>query len=358
MMLTRHVPRTLKINPSADGDGRPEVWLDGTVSSSNLRIVDRVEMPFAAVYLDDTDQYDLEVWTNGNLIHRVPPRSAASEVVYEKCRKNAAQPSRHEGPPPMTLAPEEARAHRKAVEREMATHPGRVAELEWTALRRMASLHEKNKGELLAILTQLGGDAMLAIEMVQNVRPPVVRDAVNLELDQRLHNYVASAGSLIDQTRRLVDRYPGTSFALEYVTRKDGVIKTPVVAFVRDLRNFALHRSLPFLGHNISFSNEERSLTSEVRLSTAQLRTWKGWSATARKYLEVNPHHIDLHSAVTEHALVFDQTWSWLFAQHPGIHRNDAVAVNELIGEYNWYLSGGAEGRPRRSWAMLDFPYV
>jgi hypothetical protein len=346
-----------EIRPGEDGKAAM-VTVDGAPLAGRFRTVDHVDMPFAAVYVDDEPQYDLEVWTAGNLVHRIPPRGPATEAIYERmARMNPQARDTQSQTTPMTLSGDEAQERREAVRRELSGQRGQLANYEWTALGRMVAVHRKNAGELLSVLNRLGSDVMLAMEMVQNARPRVVGDAVELEIDQRLHNYVASTSSLIDQTRRLVQRYEGTSVAREYERRKDEVIKTSVVAFIRDLRNYAQHRTLPFLGHTMSMNNEEQSFTSEVQLSTAELRAWDKWSAAAREYLDANSDHINLQAAITGHAAIFDRTWTWLFAQYQGIHRTDMAASNELILEYNWYLSGGAEGRPRREWAVIDFPY-
>lgn len=332
------------LDPSVEVDGAP-------LDHRDVRWVDHEEMPFAGVYIAGEPQYDTEVWVDGVLTHVVPPRSDATVEVYERIERSEPQPPLG----PFPLSPDQASTAREAVEREMAAHPGRRAHDEWEGLRRMATVHTRNASEFLGVLNALGEDPVLAMEMVQNVRPPEVRDAVTGEIDQRLHNYVASTVSLIDQTRRLMDRYSNSSMRAEYERRKNDVIAKPVVGFVGDLRNYALHRALPVIDHSVSFT-ANREFRSQVQLSTSALYHWDGWKSVAKCYLEDAGEAVELREAVTDHVAVIEETWEWVFAQHRGLHRADIVGCNELVNEYNWLLSGGAQGRPRRTWAMLAAP--
>jgi hypothetical protein len=305
-------------------------------------------MPFAGVYLDDQRQFDIEIWVNGSLQHVVPAQSAVSEVAYEYLEGLRVDVVDGQAPPRGA----EASARRSRVLAEMRAHPGGRAHFDWESLRRMHSVQKRNAEELLAILQAPANDFGIAMEMVQNVHRPDVRDAVNAQIDQRLHNYVASSVSLIDQTRRIAKRYEGDHFHVEYCARRDALATEPVVGFVRDLRNFALHRALPFAGHTVSWKGEG-DFASKVELWTADLKSWDGWKAAAKTYLSTSGESVDLLEAITAHVVSFDAMWSWFFLQYQGLHRTDVVAYDELVSESNWLLSGGAEGRPRRAWAIL-----
>lgn len=147
-------------------------------------------------------------------------------------------------------------------------------------------------------------------------------------------------------------RYPDTSLVARYEERKDVVVATPVVGFIRDLRNYALHRALPFIGHSLSWTREGNEFMSEVQISTDGLRQWDGWKAVAKRYLQEAGATVDLREAIREHAAEVEKMWKWIFDQYPALHRIDIVGFNELVNESNWYLSGGTEGRPRRGWAI------
>jgi hypothetical protein len=199
----------------------------------------------------------------------------------------------------------------------------------------------------LEILNAVATEPLLAMELMQNVRPPDVADEINARIDQRLHNYVASAASLIDHSRNLFKHYEGQHVAAEYESRKDGLAAHPVNGFVRNLRNYALHRTLPWLGHNVSFSGAGQDITAVTSLGTDELLAWDGWGAPAKAFLRSAGEDVDLRATVEEHLRLVQDLYEWVFAQFEGLHRADMADLNALREEFNWLLSGGREGRPR-----------
>lgn len=92
----------------------------------------------------------------------------------------------------------------EASQRALRDHPGqeRLRDLEalWISIDQVMM---PNLGELVALLRQPATDPNLFDELIQNVRPPVVRERYGGELTRRLSNYVASALALVDHVRRL-----------------------------------------------------------------------------------------------------------------------------------------------------------
>src|SRR5262245_57179046 len=134
----------------------------------------------------------------------------------------------------------------------------------------------------------------LAIELFQNVRVPDARDEYFAQLDQQLHNYLASAAALVDHSRRLVDKYAGSDFAMDYERRKNAVISQPVADFIRCLRNYMLHYQLPFVGHTVEFDETGTCVTFE--LSTATLREFDNWTRQSPSYIEQAGDAVDLRA--------------------------------------------------------------
>jgi hypothetical protein len=328
------------------GTSPPRITLAGTPVTAEVRWTDREDMPFTALWIGGDRQYGIEIWIDGTIAHTVPERSDATDAVYDLIENPPAAPATPPGPPPDADQAEHT-ARLDAITREMRAHPGSAAFTLWEGLRRTCAVHVRNTGDLTALLDQIAHDPLIAMELMQNVRPPDVADDVYATLDQRLHNYVASAGSLVDHTRRVVKKYPGTHFAAEYETRRRAVATEPVVGFIRDLRNYAVHRALPFLGHKVSFSGGGSDITAEVLLGTPQLLAWDGWKAPAKDYLHRAGDSVDLRAAVQAHAAAVEGLNRWILAQFQGLHRTDVHALNGMRAEFNWYLSGGREGRPR-----------
>ena len=125
------------------------------------------------------------------------------------------------------------------------------------------------------------------------------------EPSRRLHNFLASATTLIDHTRNHLKRcYSRHSFYERYQAEVDAVFKgKPNPEFIIGLRNFALHNRLPL-------NKAALTLTSPPRhaflLERDLLLTGDRWTSASRAYLtsftesfEVTPLIIDYREQVT-----------------------------------------------------------
>jgi hypothetical protein len=328
---------------------RPEIALDGVLQDQpmGLRFRDVAGMPFTAVYMDDARQYDVEIWVNGTLRHKVPPRSDEVEAIYDlielsdasEARINVASPSpRFEAEDSPTL---------DELQQEMSEHPGQVALARWEGLRRSIGVHDRNAHELLGLLDHIASSPDIAVEMFQNTRPPTARFEIEAQIDQRLHNYVASAKSLIDHSRRHFEKYGGSELQQEYEQQRQAITRSPLARFIGDLRNYTLHRELPFVGYTVSFGEKLATAATEIQLAPVELLKWDGWTSLSKAFLTDSSEAISLRTVAADHMQLVHDLYTWVLAQFEGLHRADLVALDEIRSEFNWVLSGGREGRPR-----------
>jgi hypothetical protein len=330
---------------TGEGAARQPLRVNGIVQSEDypLRWTDIEGMPFAGVYIGGQRQYDVELWLDGNLLHRVPARSDAAAAAYDRIEaRQHPQPRRRRPAFDPGAVPT-----LDQLKSEMREHPGQVAYMRWEGLRRSVAVHDRNARDLGALLEVVEESDEIAIEMFQNTAPPIVREEIEGHIDQRLHNYVSSTASLIDHTRRVLNAYEGSELAREYETRKRVVIGSDSVAFIRDLRNYTTHRELPFIGNTVSFGAQQRSYRAQIELSVDELLKWDGWKAASRAYLHGSDSKVVLRDVVLEHVEVLRDLYEWVLRQFEPLHRYDLVGLDGLRDEYNWVLSGGTEGWPR-----------
>lgn len=183
----------------------------------------------------------------------------------------------------------------------------------------------------------------LAIELVQNVRPPEVREAYMGELARLLHNYFAGSHSVVDHARRLT-RDVEPEFAKEWKERVGDVISNnPVLPLVGGLRNFSLHRKLPFLGSTVSVTGldtDQSELKSEIQLSAEELLEWDGWNAAAKTYIKAASPEVPVRAVIEVHGpLVYDLN-VWLHGKLMKQNAGAVAEVNELMVDYNAELTG------------------
>jgi hypothetical protein len=225
---------------------------------------------------------------------------------------------------------------------EIRRHAGSRAHADWNLLGYMRNAVFVGNYRVLETHLRLdGAPADLHAELVQNVRPPTVREAYTAELLRKLHNYVAANGSLVDQSRRIARRYEGTDFHHEYQSRVDELRSEPEPGVVLGLRNLVLHRSLPAPGYRWSFGRDQPS-DLLVTIEASELLLWDGWTRADREYLNA---HLDegvplLALVERQHDLVAPIA-GWMLDQFGRLHGHEIEEVNRLTDQYNQTLRGG-----------------
>lgn len=136
--------------------------------------------------------------------------------------------------------------------------------------------------------------------------------------NQRLHNFLASAVSLIDHARRLTDYYQedATDFVHQFQVRNQAVAELPEAQFLRELRNYMLHCSQPPLITHISFQVDE---PHTIKFAARQLleQQDRPWKSAVRKYLEAYPANDgpEILTDVQRYVEEMNSVFTWLFEQ-------------------------------------------
>lgn len=194
-------------------------------------------------------------------------------------------------------------------------------------------------------------NALELIEVAQKVKDPVQgflmmteanREAglqAHRELNRRVHNFAASALTLVEHTRVFMRKHYADSpvLATYEAKAKETFAQSPVAQFVQGLRNYMVHRGLPKSSMYLNISSGEspgrgaNKLETGVQFETASLKDWD-WNATARKYLAKAGEHIEVQHFAHEYMGMVDQFNEWLDAFLAEHHQVD---VQELFRAQN-----------------------
>jgi hypothetical protein len=156
------------------------------------------------------------------------------------------------------------------------------------------------------------------------------------EVDRLLHNYLASVTSLRDHTRRLWTKLPPADPAVrsEYQARVDATFTdSPLANFVHGLRNFSMHRQLPVVRGQLTWTPDTGE-TSAVVVSSSALREWDGWNASARAFLEDADEDVDLQAVVAGYSALVQDFHQWFGVAFVGGHLPAFDEWVELRSEY------------------------
>jgi hypothetical protein len=239
------------------------------------------------------------------------------------------------------LSDEEFSAALEAAQRRIAEHPGYLEKQLCDGIARTVyAVLAPNRDELLALLDRAASDADLAVELFQNVRRPVVRTRFEGAVMRGLHNYVASAMTLVEHTRRVMRDRSGP-IVEEFEQRKREVVANPEVPLIQGLRNYVLHHSLPFVGHEVRLQPQPNVIaTSEIQLSVRELALWEGWSASTRTFIESHGEALTLRPVIRRHSELVVELNLWLYGQLADANADALAAVNELVVQRNAILGG------------------
>jgi hypothetical protein len=112
----------------------------------------------------------------------------------------------------------------------------------WQVVARSWAVFVRNTDELVGLLNLPATNMLMSLELMNDDHATAA--SFWDELDQRLHNQLSSAATLVDHTRRLTDYYAADfpQLAQEFETRNKAVIAMDEAAFLRRLRNYLCGR--------------------------------------------------------------------------------------------------------------------
>lgn len=182
------------------------------------------------------------------------------------------------------------------------------------SLRMTYNIFQLNDRELAETLNSFRQPESLLLWGVDNYQ-----EFHNFQLNvlRQFHNYLASAKTLVDHTRKLVDDiYINTEFGDEYeVKKREQFADKPLINFVQQLRNYTLHRTLPITVASLSPKWE-----SSISLDIIVLREWDKWSSKERAYLERIGDKVALGKIIDGYTYVIEDFYEWFYKRQKELH--------------------------------------
>lgn len=153
------------------------------------------------------------------------------------------------------------------------------------------------------------------------------------ETSRLFHNFLASAQSLVDHTRVIVNRlYSNQEFKKEYdEKRAQDLTNNPVRRFVQDLRNYTLHYTLPIPELQIELFAEDIKMS--VRLDVEILKQGNTWDKISRSYLETLGESFCLISLSNEYFFLIQNFYQWLTERQTQLHQSDLENLQKMRDE-------------------------
>lgn len=228
------------------------------------------------------------------------------------------------------MDPAEAIRQVKVLEERIARTEAAGLVLVFAPVRASHRIFDANSQELGELLVLNASDQFASV--LWDVRNRALLDGFMDEATRRLHNYVASAMSLVDHTRRAIRKVypPNSPPRAEYDGRVQATFaSSPEVRFVQDLRDLLLH--VDALNVNARFhwdriAGEKR----ELMLLRERLVRWPGWSAPAREVLARNADDISIEPLIRNYTATVSAFYNWLAEWHRQQHVQAFVELEVL----------------------------
>jgi hypothetical protein len=156
------------------------------------------------------------------------------------------------------------------------------------------------------------------------------------EVARLLHNFVASAMSLVDHTRVLYrDLYEANGRFPEY---KEEVKKrfeiNPLASFVVCLRQYCQHYKPPPILSQMRWSQESPVFDSRLTLGKGNLEEFSGWKSPAKEFLAKQGDSIDLLDLVDRYYTLVMDFYRWFDKRQKEIHSEEFDKVNAKQKEF------------------------
>lgn len=175
-------------------------------------------------------------------------------------------------------------------------------------------------------------DTQFALDIWGSVYERDRRDSFLDAMDLPLHNFIASAATLGDHTRVVANRRLEGEHLDRYQLEVDRVFANdPRSRFVKDLRNYMLHYTLPVTSGSFAFEKGD-PFTHAITLNVSDLSRWEGWKRVTREYFDEAGDALDLHDSLAGYHGVTRSFQKW-FGQHIFLANRDAVAEAEAIAD-------------------------
>lgn len=197
---------------------------------------------------------------------------------------------------------------------------------DWESLGRVVRAFATNYSELSILITAPDENPGLLLSIFDQSNE-AERESYFDELYRCLHNFLAILATLIDNARVLAKKYEGTEFESEYQKLVLDLALLPEAAFLKDFRNYLVHRSVPPLAMNVSMGREGtesglQSVSFSITLNSKRLLEWDRWKKESRQFLQAR-EKVVLIDCVTDYNEQIMALYSWMFPHYEVLHARE-----------------------------------
>lgn len=187
----------------------------------------------------------------------------------------------------------------------------------WDHFYAAHNIVSRNTEELIEYFRRIcfPGETSVAYMRVVTTGDPrnETKDAVHLEINRLVLNYLTSIATLVNISRNTMKHYEGSRVANEYENRVAQVRDRGLGPLLVRLRAHVVHRARLPWSVRVYFGGHDRLL--DVVVDRKELLSHGDIGGTARQYLEAFEHDVPFVDLVTEYGRQLSELNSWLWGQ-------------------------------------------
>ena len=156
------------------------------------------------------------------------------------------------------------------------------------------------------------------------------------EINRRMHNFVASAKSLVDHTRVFMNKNYKNSTILEEYNKKISkeLSSNPIVQFIHDIRNYILHKELPpsrmFFEAKPANDGSGHIFSTGVYFDVNDLLSWNKWNTHSLNYIKKHNDKIHIKDVCSKYRDIISNFHSWLNKKQFDFHVTDIEELAKI----------------------------
>lgn len=160
-------------------------------------------------------------------------------------------------------------------------------------------------------------ESNLEIWSVEN-RPKL--EAFMTEVIRLLHNYAVSVLTLIDHTRNFRRKIKEKRLDKIFDEEIEKLRLNEVIDFMKDLRQYIQHHTLPFIQARLSFKKIEGTknraiMDQKLLLDKKELFKWGKWSSNSKRYISKFKGDLDLKSLCEEYYKLIKNFYNFFYTK-------------------------------------------
>jgi hypothetical protein len=108
----------------------------------------------------------------------------------------------------------------------------------------------------------------------------------------------------------------------------------PLIHFVQDLRNYMLHRSIPWTGMRVSRTVGVPT-SSSVHIDLSAMEPWKGWTAPSKVFIEQHKPELKIQELVDSYETKIREFYEHFLPDFEKRYQGDIETVRTLWRRWN-----------------------